>query len=62
MIGRGCAVASVRAGNVIGVSARQSSGDAALDAAVVAQMSRKGSVAAPPDGQGTTLTLPITLR
>lgn len=49
------------AGNVIGVSARQSSGDAALDAAVVAQMGRKGSVAAP-DGQGTTLTLPITLR
>lgn len=49
------------AGQMTDVSVRQSSGDAALDAKVAAHARARGSVAAPPDGKGTTLILPITL-
>jgi len=49
------------AGRMMAVSVRQSSGDAGLDARIAAHAQARGSVAAPPDGKGTTLILPITL-
>ena len=43
-------------------SLASSSGKADLDAAVVAQLSRLGRLAVPPDGKAETLRLPVVLR
>jgi protein TonB len=49
-------------GRITGLSLASSSGDAALDTAVVAHLKRLGKVTAPPDGQGEPLQLPVKLR
>ncbi|MBT9245734.1 TonB family protein [Gemmobacter fulvus] len=49
-------------GQITSVSLKRSSGDPELDAKVVAHLSRKGAVAAPPDGQAKTVTLPTVLQ
>jgi protein TonB len=49
-------------GRITALSLASSSGDAALDAAVVAHLKRLGKVSAPPDGQGEPLRLPVKLR
>lgn len=49
-------------GTILGVSLAQSSGNAALDARVTAALAAKGRVAAPPDGQPATLSVPVALR
>lgn len=46
-------------GQVTGVTLTRSSGNAELDAAVLAHARKKTKVAAPPNGQATTLTLPM---
>jgi protein TonB len=49
-------------GRITGLSLASSSGDAALDAAVIAHLNRLGKVTAPPDGLGEPLQLPVNLR
>lgn len=50
------------AGQVLGVSIHASSGLPDIDSQLVRHAGRRGSVAAPPDGKGTTLLVPITMR
>lgn len=49
-------------GTITSIQTQRSSGDAALDARVVAHLSGKRAVAATPSGKGTTLYLPVQLR
>ena len=48
-------------GQVTSVTLTRSSGNAKLDAAVLAHARKKASVAPPPNGKGATLTLPMRL-
>lgn len=49
-------------GRVSGAALARSSGDAGVDAAVLAQLRRLGKVTAPPDGRAESFNVPVTVK